>query len=98
MTSARQHEGRLAAPLGHCHSLKTSQKMRKRSITIDGHRTSITLEDVFWHELTAIARDRELSLNALVAEVDHKKGGPGNLSSALRVHVLETLRGKISRV
>ena len=72
--------------------------MRKRSITIDGHRTSITLEDAFWHELTAIARDRALSLNALVAEIDHKKGGPGNLSSALRVHVLETLRGKISRV
>ena len=72
--------------------------MRKRSITIDGHRTSVTLEDEFWRALTAIARDRELSLNALVAEVDHKKGGPGNLSSALRVHVLETLRGKISRV
>ena len=72
--------------------------MHKRSITIDGHRTSVTLEDEFWRELTAIARGRALSLNALVAEVDHRKGGPGNLSSALRVHVLETLRGKISRV
>jgi predicted DNA-binding ribbon-helix-helix protein len=72
--------------------------MRKRSVTIDGHRTSITLEDAFWQELSALARERKLSLNALVAEVDHRKGGPGNLSSALRVHVLETLRGKISRV
>jgi predicted DNA-binding ribbon-helix-helix protein len=72
--------------------------MRKRSITIEGHRTSITLEDAFWRELTVLARDRQLSLNALVAEVDRRKGGPGNLSSALRVHVLETLRGKISRV
>ena len=72
--------------------------MRKRSITIDGHHTSITLEDAFWQELTALARERKLSLNALVSEVDHKKGGAGNLSSALRVYVLETLRGKISRV
>jgi predicted DNA-binding ribbon-helix-helix protein len=72
--------------------------MRKRSVTIDGHRTSITLEDAFWDELTALAAHRQLSLNALVAEVDHAKGGPGNLSSALRVHVLEALRGKISRV
>ena len=71
--------------------------MRKRSITIDGHRTSITLEDEFWRELSALARDRKLSLNALVAEVDHRKGALGNLSSALRVHVLESLRGKISR-
>ncbi len=72
--------------------------MHKRSITIEGHRTSITLEDAFWHELTAIARERGQSLNALVAEIDRRKGGPGNLSSALRIHVLETLRGKISRV
>ncbi len=71
--------------------------MRKRSVTIDGHRTSITLEDAFWEELSALARRRGLSLGALVAEVDHRKGGPGNLSSALRVHVLEALRGNISR-
>lgn len=71
--------------------------MRKRSVTIDGHRTSITLEDAFWAELSALARHRGLSLGALVAEVDRQKGTPGNLSSALRVHVLEALRGKISR-
>ena len=78
--------------------------MRKRSITIDGHRTSITLEDAFWQELTAIARDRALSLNALVAEVDHARGTPqgDNLSSALRLYVLEELKKRsganISRV
>jgi len=71
--------------------------MRKRSVTIDGHRTSISLEDAFWEELSALARRRGLSLGALVAEVDHGKGGSGNLSSALRVHVLEALRGNISR-
>jgi predicted DNA-binding ribbon-helix-helix protein len=72
--------------------------MRKRSVTIDGHRTSISLEDAFWDELASLARDREMSLNALVAEVDHAKGGPGNLSSALRLYVLAALRKRtISR-
>ena len=71
--------------------------MRKRSITIDGHRTSITLEDAFWEELSALAKGRDLSVSALVAEIDHAKGGPGNLSSALRLHVLDALKRKISR-
>ena len=78
--------------------------MRKRSITIDGHRTSITLEDAFWEELSALAkgrgRERSLSISALVAEIDHARsapgGAPGNLSSALRLHVLESLKRKIS--
>lgn len=68
--------------------------MHKRSVTIDGHRTSISLEDAFWAELSAIARARGLSLNALVAEIDHARGTreAGNLSSALRLHVLEELK------
>ena len=74
--------------------------MRKRSITIDGPRTSITLEDAFWEELSALARERSLSISALVAEIDHARsapgGAPGNLSSALRLHVLESLKRKIS--
>jgi len=71
--------------------------MRKRSITIDGHSTSITLEDGFWDELSALAKARKLSLSALVAEIDKARGGPGNLSSALRLHVLGALKRKISR-
>ena len=73
--------------------------MHKRSVTIDGHRTSISLEDAFWTELSAIARARGLSLNALVAEIDRARGAPsqgvykgGNLSSALRLHVLDALK------
>lgn len=77
--------------------------MRKRSVTIDGHRTSVSLEDAFWTELAAIARRRGVSLNALVGEIDHARvvvgNGPGNLSSALRLHVLDDLRMRtISRV
>jgi predicted DNA-binding ribbon-helix-helix protein len=73
--------------------------MHKRSVTIDGHRTSISLEDAFWTELSAIARARGLSLNALVAEIDRARGAAsqgvykgGNLSSALRLHVLDALK------
>lgn len=72
--------------------------MRKRSVTIGGHRTSVSLEDAFWMELSAIAAERGLSLNALVAEIDRARATPGNLSSALRLHVLEVLRQRtISR-
>jgi predicted DNA-binding ribbon-helix-helix protein len=70
--------------------------MRKRSITIHGHQTSISLEDEFWDELAAIARARSLSLNALVTEVD-KARGETNLSSTLRVFVLKQAKRNISR-
>ena len=74
--------------------------MRKRSVTIDGHRTSISLEDAFWAELSELARARGLSLNALVAEVDRSRSlapgdnSGGNLSSALRLHVLDALKNR----
>ena len=58
--------------------------MRKRSVTIDGHRTSVSLEDAFWTELTAIARRRGLSLAALVAlpACGGSSGGGGGSSDA----------------
>ena len=73
--------------------------MRKRSVTIDGHRTSISLEDAFWAELSALSRGRGLSLNALVAEIDHARAPEGvNLSSALRLYVLHEVKQRtISR-
>ena len=72
-------------------------EMQKRSIKIDGHSTSVALEPAFWDELATIARSRELSLNALIAEIDHRRGSTANLASALRLHVLDALRRKISR-
>lgn len=66
--------------------------IRKRSVTIAGHATSVSLEPEFWAELRAIAAARGVSLNALVGEVDAGRGAR-NLSSALRVHVLQALRG-----
>jgi predicted DNA-binding ribbon-helix-helix protein len=59
----------------------------KRSVTIAGHETSITLEPVFWTALEAAARDARLPLNALVARIDAERltaPTPPNLASALR--------------
>lgn len=68
-----------------------STRLAKRSLVISGHRTSLSLEDAFWTALKEIAARRELSLARLVGEIDESRGN-ANLSSALRVFVLETLR------
>ena len=67
-------------------SMKSS--VVKRSIVINGHKTSISLEDAFLTEVKAIAAERKLSLSELVSMVDHDRGNVGNLSSALRLFVL----------
>ena len=64
--------------------------IRKRSVVIAGHATSLTLEEPFWEDLREIARRRGLSLNALVGTID--AGRAGNLSSALRLFVLDCYR------
>ena len=61
----------------------------KRSVTIRGHRTSFSLEQPFYDDLVAIARERGLTLAALIAEIDATRPRAANLSSALRVFVLE---------
>jgi predicted DNA-binding ribbon-helix-helix protein len=59
----------------------------KRSLTIAGHRTSISLEAEFWQALTAIAKKNNQSISKLVSEIDLARGDR-NLSSAIRVYVL----------
>ena len=61
--------------------------IRKRSVLVAGHATSVSLEPEFWDALRRIATRRGLSLNALIAEIDAARGAR-NLSSALRVHAL----------
>lgn len=63
----------------------------KRSITIAGHRTSLSLEPEFWDALNQLAETRSLSLAALVAAIDEARGQT-NLSSALRVEILRATR------
>lgn len=64
--------------------------LRKRSVLIAGHATSLSLEEEFWRDLRAVARYRRVSINALIASVDATR--QGNLSSALRLFVLECYR------
>jgi predicted DNA-binding ribbon-helix-helix protein len=63
----------------------------KRSVTIAGHQTSISLEPLFWQTLEAAAAVRALPLNALIAEIDAiriTEAAPPNLASALRSWLL----------
>ena len=66
----------------------------KRSVTIAGHRTSVSLEAPFWEALRDIAKVRGLSLNKLITEVDVARDPGDGLSSALRVYVLGYFRGQ----
>ena len=60
----------------------------KRSLTLHGHRTSVSLEDAFWRELRRLADAEGVSLNALTERIDEVRGEAG-LASAIRVWVLE---------
>lgn len=66
----------------------------KRSVTIKGHRTSFSLEQPFFETLAAIAMRRGIPLAALVAEIDGNRPKGANLSSALRVFVLEQVAAR----
>ncbi len=62
--------------------------LRKRSITINGHATSYSIEDAFHSELVRLAKVDGVSLAALVARLDSERKDGQNLSSAIRLHVL----------
>jgi predicted DNA-binding ribbon-helix-helix protein len=69
--------------------------LRRHSVRINGHRTSISIEDAFWDELTRIAAAHGQSSAALIADIDRARAAedpPPNLSSALRLHVLAALK------
>ena len=63
----------------------------KRSIVVAGHKTSVSLEDAFWNGLKEIACERHMNLSEVVAEIDAQRQ-LGNLSSAIRLFVLEFYR------
>ena len=62
----------------------------KRSLTLRGHRTSVSLEDIFWDQFRKMAAESGKSINGLASEIDEGRGDIG-LASALRVYVLEKL-------
>lgn len=80
-------------------------RLRKRSVTLAGHRTSLSIEQVFWDELKALATEEGLSLQALIERIDRERiaaaepvgeGPASGLSGALRVYVVRRLREKLS--
>ena len=63
---------------------------RKRSLILNGHNTSVSLEDLFWEELKNIAKEEELSINQLVAKIDESRNFETNgLATELREFVLK---------
>jgi predicted DNA-binding ribbon-helix-helix protein len=68
----------------------------KRSIVLDGHKTSVSLEDAFWTELKEIAHLEHVTLSRLVSGIDATRK-QSNLSSAIRIFVLEHLQNKGGR-
>jgi predicted DNA-binding ribbon-helix-helix protein len=68
----------------------------KRSVAIAGHRTSISLEEPFWAALHDIAKERGRSAQALIGEIDARRGEQ-NLSSAIRVFVLSAMQERAQR-
>ncbi len=69
--------------------------IRKRSVVIAGHATSVSVEAGFWEALREIAAARAVSVTQLIAEIDDTR--TGNLSSAIRLFVLADLRARMTR-
>jgi len=73
-------------------SAAISGRPAKRSFTIGGHRTSISLENAFWDALKAAAAEEGVAVSRLIARIDAERAGCG-LSSAIRVWLLARFRG-----
>ena len=69
---------------------------KKRSLTLRGHRTSVSMEDEFWAEFRAIAARDGQPLNVLAAEIDEARGTDCGLASAIRLYVLRDLLARTS--
>jgi len=66
----------------------------KHSLTLAGHRTSVSLEPEFWAAFREIAAERGLAVNALAAEIDAARAPDTGLATAIRLHVLRHYRGR----
>lgn len=69
----------------------------KHSVTLKGHRTSISLEDEFWLAFRKISTEKSKPINALIAEIDVDRGTSMGLASAIRLYVLRDLQDRLAR-
>ncbi len=74
-----------------------SRRPIKHSVTLKGHRTSISLEEEFWTVFRDIAAEKSMPINALVAEIDEARGLDLGLASAIRIYVLQTLLDRLPK-
>ena len=65
-------------------------KLTKHSITLQGHQTSVTLENIFWQSLKEIAENQNKTIKQLIEEIDESR--TGNLSSAIRVYIIQHIK------
>ncbi|KAA2317264.1 aryl-sulfate sulfotransferase [Pseudooceanicola sediminis] len=70
---------------------------KKRSLTLRGHRTSVSLEDAFWREFRQIAADKSVPINVLAATIDAERELDVGLASAIRLFVLAELQARAAR-
>lgn len=73
----------------------STSAVKKRSIVIGGHKTSLSLESEFWEEFGTIAHKRNLTFSQLVSEIDHTRNASYNLSSAVRVYIINDLMHRV---
>ncbi len=66
-----------------------SKRPAKHSLTLHGHRTSVSLEDDFWQAFSQIATELNMPINALAAKIDEERGMDSGLASAIRLYVLK---------
>lgn len=69
---------------------------KKHSLTLGGHRTSVSLEDEFWQAFREIARAQGCGINELAAEIDAARGVETGLATAIRLHVLAYYRARVA--
>ena len=67
---------------------------KKHSLTLKGHRTSVSLEDPFWYQFKKIADTNGIALNVLAAEIDDARGVDIGLASAIRLYILDHIISK----
>ncbi|SLN17169.1 hypothetical protein ROA7450_00524 [Roseovarius albus] len=67
----------------------------KHSLTLQGHRTSVSLEEEFWQAFRKIAQDQDMPLNALAAQIDAGREDDTGLASAIRLFVLKHYQDQI---
>jgi len=66
----------------------------KHSLTLKGHRTSVSLEAEFWQAFREIAAQKKIPINALAAQIDSERGVDTGLASAIRLYVLRHFQGR----